>query len=95
MKIFKIMLTGEFDGTHEIYVSSSVDLTNYEKHKELINKIIMKAKISPTSPKSSVQTDEIVKLYSEDMATIKPPDRRRAGILSVIFLAVLKTFCYN
>lgn len=42
MKIFKIMLTGEFDGTHEIYVSSSVDLTNYEKHKELINKIIMK-----------------------------------------------------
>ena len=42
MKIFKIILTGEFDGTHEIYVSSSVDLTNYEKHKELINKIIMK-----------------------------------------------------
>ena len=42
MKIFKIKLTGEFDGTHEIYVSSSVDLTNFEKHKELINKIIMK-----------------------------------------------------
>ena len=42
MKTFKIKLTGEFDGTHEIYVSSSVDLTNYEKHKELINKIIMK-----------------------------------------------------
>ena len=42
MKTFKIKLTGEFDGTHEIYVLSSVDLTNYEKHKELINKIIMK-----------------------------------------------------
>lgn len=42
MKIFKIMLTGEFDGTHEIYVSSSVDLTNFVIHKELINKIIMK-----------------------------------------------------
>ena len=42
MKTFKIKLTGEFGGTHEIYVSSSVDLTNYEKHKELINKIIMK-----------------------------------------------------
>ena len=36
------MLTGEFDGTHEIYVSSSVDLTNFVIHKELINKIIMK-----------------------------------------------------
>ena len=42
MKTFKIKLTGEFGGTHEIYVLSSVDLTNYEKHKELINKIIMK-----------------------------------------------------
>ena len=42
METFKIKLTGEFGGTHEIYVSSSVDLTNYEKHKELINKIIMK-----------------------------------------------------
>lgn len=42
MKTFKITLTGEFGGTHEIYVLSSADLTNYEKHKELINKIIMK-----------------------------------------------------
>ena len=41
MKTFKITLTGEFGGTHEIYVLSSADLTNYEKHKELINKIIM------------------------------------------------------
>ena len=42
MKIFKIMLTAELSETHEIYVSSSVDLTNFVIHKELINKIIMK-----------------------------------------------------
>ena len=42
MKIFKIMLTAECSETHEIYVSSSVDLTNFVIHKELINKIIMK-----------------------------------------------------
>lgn len=42
MKTFKITLTTEFNETHEIFVLSSVDLTNYEKHKELINKIIIK-----------------------------------------------------
>ena len=36
------MLTAELSETHEIYVSSSVDLTNFVIHKELINKIIMK-----------------------------------------------------
>ena len=47
MKTFKITLTGEFNETHEIFVLSSVDLSNYEKHKDRINKIIINEFLVP------------------------------------------------